>query len=743
MFVRGLGERYTTTSLNGARLPSPEPERKVVPLDLFPSSLLQTITTSKTFTPDQPGDFSGAQVDIRMREFPARRSLSYSASLGYNAAATGENIVAAPRTGTEWLGFAGDERSIPGALLGVNDFGSLSQSETNDLMRSFRNVWSARETSGTPNTSFSLSVGGEDPIGGQRVGYVASASYSYNQEIRVNEQRSLATLDENGRAIPYNEFVGSTGRTSVLWGGLLNLSTWIGSHTKLAFNNTYNRTADNEAHADEGFFEELAIDIRRTTLKYVERSVRSNQLRAQHVFGERHALDWSVTSSGVTRNEPDRSDVVYGKDIDVVSGDPLPLAWLSYRAETARRSFGELDEKSLSGDASYALKLGAPEREATLKVGGAHRTTSRDADSRFYNMTGLDISRSQREAVAEEIFDGRYAQGSDTVLALAPATAGGPYMADERVSAGFVMGEVPLSSRIRVVGGARVELWHLDLTALPVLGTPFDSTFEKTDVLPSLAVNVSLTQTQNLRLSASQTLSRPEYRELAPITYREALGDQETTGNPNLRRALIQNYDVRWEWYPNSGEILSIALFGKRFDDPIERIDVATTGKSQLSFTNAEGGDNYGVELEVRKSLRGVLAPVTLFSNATVMKSEIRAGTDTLSALTNPDRPMLGQAPYVVNAGFTWSRGRGSATALYNVVGKRVNAAGVGGLPDRYEMARHVIDLSLSIPVAGGLAAKIDAENLLDAPYVVKQGDVTRERYTAGRVFTLGLSWRN
>lgn len=743
VFVRGLGERYTTTSLNGARLPSPEPERKVVPLDLFPSSLLQTITTSKTFTPDQPGDFSGAQVDIRMREFPARRAISYSATLGYNDAATGKAILAAPRTGSEWLGFGGGARRIPGALLGVGDFGSLSQTETNGLLRSFRNVWSGRRTAGTPNSSFSLSVGGEDPIGSQRVGYIASASYSYQQEVRLDEQRALATLDENDRSIPYNEFVGTTGRTSVLWGGLINLSTWIGSHTKLAFNNTYSRTADNEAHTDEGLFEELGLMLRRTTLQFIERSVRSNQLRAQHVLGERHAIDWSITSSGVTRDEPDRSDLVYAQEEDVLTGETLPWAWLSYRAESARRSFGELDETGLAGDASYAFRFGPAERATRIKVGGAARSTSRDADSRFYNITGLNISRSQREGAPEEIFDGRYAQGSDNVLMLAPATTGGSYTADELIAAGFAMVETPLSSRIRLVGGARVEQWDLDLAAQPVLGDAFAGTFKEADLLPSLALNVTLTGTQNLRMSGSRTVSRPEYRELAPIEYRQQLGDQSITGNPLLNRALIQNYDVRWEWYPNSGEILSVALFAKRFGQPIERIDVATTGKSQLSFTNADGGDSYGVELELRKVLWGALAPLTVFTNATLMKSVIRVGDDTLSALTNPDRPMLGQAPYVVNAGLLWTRGRASLTGLYNVVGKRLNAAGIGGLPDRYEMPRHVVDLSVSFPVMGQLAAKIDARNLLDEPYLVQQGNVIRERYSAGRVYAVGLSWRN
>src|SRR5687768_384760 len=746
VFVRGLGERYTTTALNGARLPSPEPERKVVPLDLFPSSLLQTITTSKTFTPDLPGDFAGAQVDIRTREFPARRSMSYSASIGYNAAATGKDMLAAPRSGAEWMGFGGQERRLPTGLGTAGDLSGISRTQMNEHLRSLRGVWSAREAAGTPNSSFGLAVGGEDPLLGHDIGYVASVSYAFAQEVRADETRATAILGDDAGAMPYNIFTGSTGRTSVLWGGILNVSTWLGAHTKVTLDNTYSRTADNEAHSDEGFFEELGFDVRRTTLKYVERSVRSHRLRAQHVTGERHSLDWSLTTAAVTRDEPDRSDLVYGRETDVATGDLLPWAWISCKPESARRNFGELRENTVGADLAYGLKIGRPENAVSIKVGGAHRMTERDADSRFYNILGAALSRSQREGSPEEIFDGRYAQGDDESLILTSSTAGGAYAADENVAAGFGMVDLPLGHRLRIIVGARVERWTLGLDARPVIGEFFSNGFRNTDVLPSLTLNVAATGSQSIRLSASRTVSRPEYRELAPITYREALGDQETFGNPQLRRALIENYDARWEWYPAYGEVVSVALFAKRFTDPIERIDVASTGKSQLSFANAAGGDSYGIELEVRKGLTilsPVLAPFTLFANATLMQSEIRAGTDTLSALTNPDRPMLGQAPYVLNTGLGWSRGRASATALYNVVGKRVAAAGVGGLPDTYEMPRKVLDLSMSVPVRGAISVKLDAKNLLDAPHLVRQGDVTRERYTTGRVLALGVSWRD
>jgi TonB-dependent receptor len=315
------------------------------------------------------------------------------------------------------------------------------------------------------------------------------------------------------------------------------------------------------------------------------------------------------------------------------------------------------------------------------------------------------------------------------------------------VSAGYAMAEIPLGGRVRVIGGARVERWDLDMDAEATSGLPVTILRRNTDLLPSLAINTKLSENQTLRLSATQTLSRPEYRELAPVSYRDMLGEREVFGDSSLVRALVQNYDLRWEWYPRSTELLSVALFAKRFDNPIEPIDVATSGASQLSFTNAESAFNYGLELEARKGLgflAGALQPFAVFTNVTLMRSRINTGNSNLSALTNDERPMVGQAPYVVNAGLTYSTWSGStsATLLYNVVGERITYAAVQPINvDTYERPRHVLDFSLRFPLAGGISGKFDAKNLLDSPYEERQGDVVRHRYVTGRSFSLGVNW--
>lgn len=747
VIVRGLGERYTTTSLNGARIPSPEPERKVVPLDLFPSALLEGITTSKTFTPDQPGDFSGAQVDLKTREFPAGRVLTMSTSVGLNTAATGRQLPRAPRTGTEWLGFAGSERQLPEAARAAGNLAALSQSDRIPIINAFRPVWNGRSGEAGPNGSFGLSVGGEDPVLGQRFGYIGSFSYSYNQETRRNESRASAFPGPTpAQATPVNVYTGSTGRESVLWGGLLNVSTRLGAGTKISLNNSLTRTADNEATRLSGFYEQNAINLDLTRLSFVERNVRSNQLLGEHLLGERHFLDWSVTASGVKRNEPDRADLIYVAENDG-TGNMVPAFWWGAN-RSADRTFSSIHENGYEGALNYRLSLGATDAPTWLRVGVMRRAVDRDADSRIYNLTTTSLTETERRAPAEAIFSGFY--GSQGRLLLNPGPSG-RYTAEDRLLAAYLQADVPVTHRIRVLGGVRVERSEIGVNTVLFRGIQdslVPSELRNTDVLPALGITYFINDQQQVRVSATQTLSRPEYRELSPVEFYDVLGGQRLFGNAGLRRALIQNYDARWEWYPRAGEMISLGAFYKRFRDPIERILVQNADgfSPDITFANAEGADNYGLELEVRKRLDLLsqgLRRLTIFANATVIQSEIHTGNEGLSSLTNPSRPMAGQSEYVVNAGFGYAAddGRWNGTLLYNVAGPRLVEAGISPLPDGYEQERHLVDFSLQFPVAGALSGKLDAKNLLDEPVRYLQGPVERLYYETGRIFSMGFKW--
>lgn len=747
--VRGLGERYTTTSLNGARIPSPEPEKRIVPLDLFPSTLLDAITTYKTFTPDQPGDFTGAQVDLRTRSFPTRRTLTYSLATSYNLAALGDDVLRAPRAGGEWVADAADARRLPSVVAAARfDAGSTS-APVNPLIRSFRTTWWAEEARTQPSMSTSLSVGGQDPILGRPVGYVGSLTYSRGQSVRLGSMRSAVGAGSGGVPVARDVFTGRSGEESVLLGALLNLSTLVRQRHKIELNNTFDRSADNTARVEWGSREGFDADsLQATELRYVERTVRSNQLRVAHALPGSATLDWSVTSSAVRRREPDRSDIVYGYERNPVTGGRLPFAWLGL-PNGSTRSFGDLTESAFNADLNLRLFLGPQVAQRSLKIGGAYRATHRNADSRAYDIGLGRLSIDARQLPPSTLFDGRFTSGPDSAMTLTPNLNGGYYTARDFVGAGYAMAELPFGDRLRLVAGARVEHWRLNQTVEDVSGVLTDVARTNTDVLPSLALNVQASETQALRFAVTQTLARPEYRELAAVQQCSAYGDLCSTGNPDLVRTLVRNFDARWEWYPNPGEIVSASVFAKEFRHPIEQVEIATTGAPLLGFANAAGATNYGVEAEVRKGLDFLtngLAAWTVFANGTLMRSEIRAGGGAAgSTFTNPRRPMVGQAPYVLNAGVSYARqaSRTSATILYNVVGKRIRAAAIVPITvDTYEMPRQSLDVSLRFGIGRNLAAKIDAANLLDSQRIERQGTLVRRRYTTGRTLGFGFTWQ-
>ncbi len=741
--LRGLGDRYTQASLNGARIPSPEPERKVVPLDLFPSALLSEITTTKTFTPDQAGDFSGGAVNIKTREFPGQRYLSVSVTAGFNSAVTGKTSWFAPATGRDWIAFGSSPRALPGRFGSVDFSQPLAPDESNGLINSLRNVWSSRSRGGSPNGGFGLSLAGTLPTSGTGIGYLISGNYSYSQETRADEQRAQAQppSSQGGSVTEIDRYDGSTGRNSVLWGGIANLSANLGTRSKVTLHSTYNRTMDNEGRFETGTSENLALPLQIQRLRYVERNVFSSQLGFYREINPGNHVDLGLTVSGVGRREPDRSEIVYESS----SGTP---SWYGFSNEAAVRTFADLREHAVEANGSWRFRLGDASSNRLVEIGGLYRHTTRDAANTSFSIALVGpLSESERALKPEELFDGRLSQGSSSKLHIVPLGAGGSYDARDDLAAGYAMVTVELSPRLDLIGGSRIEHSAVEVNSRSTAGEPSRATPGYTDLLPSLALNYRAGRAMNLRLSATRTLSRPEYRELSPILFREVIGGDNVKGNPDLGRALIRNLDLRWEWYPSSGEVVSAALFAKWFQDPIERVYQGTSGTRIITYVNAKAARNLGIELEARRNLGMLsqhLASITAFSNVTLMHSRIRIDP-AAGALTNPERKMVGQAPYVLNAGLTWKdpRSIASATVLFNRVGERITEAGETPLPDVVERPRNMLDASLTIPLYdGALSARIDARNLLDARYRLTQGDVVREGYRSGRVFAIGFTWK-
>jgi outer membrane receptor protein involved in Fe transport len=588
--------------------------------------------------------------------------------------------------------------------------------------------------------SFRSSVGGSERLFGRRLGYLLSGTYSYSQDTKEDYSRAFARQSGSSLA-EFNRFNGSIAGESVLWGGLLNLSTLLSPNSRIGLNAIYNRTSDNEASRENtDLLEDSGTPVEVQRLDYVERSMWSSQLTGEHDMA-RHGFDWSVSGSGINRWQPDRSEIQY----EVV---PTTVAasgrlWRP-TGEGAVRTFADLAENAVEGRLTYRRELGRTERTTTLKVGGSLRGTFRDSKDQSYEIWAPTIEDSVRALDTDVLFGNRYTAPDSSLFALRFLSQGGSYTAEDGIYAGFAMVETPLTQTLRLVTGARVEHSDTRIKAVSTLGS--ERTFTKktfTDVLPSATLNYRPSVDHAIRLSVSRTLARPEYRELVPLRTQQGSTRKSQLGDTTLVRSQIDNADFRWEWYPAPGELLSAGVFAKRFHDPIEKVLVPTNTGPVIQARNAEGANNYGVELELRKGLgmfADALSSFMVFGSATFIHSEIKLGAAATSM--NADRAMVGQAPYVYNAGLTYSTndGRGSATLLYNRVGTRLFEAGEVALLDVEEVARDVVDFSARWPAMRGVQLRLDAKNLLDADYVLRQGPLVNERYSVGRTLQIGFS---
>ncbi len=469
VFVRGLGERYTTASLNGARIPSPEPERKVVPLDLFPSSLLEGITTSKTFTPDQPGDFSGAPVNLKTREFPARRVITFSASAGsqHRGHRQGPGARARGRAGSG-SGSRARSAGFPRPRTAAGNLRGLDQSQINGIIGSFRNAWSGRVDNGSANGGFGLTVGGEDPVFRQPIGYIGSFTYSYGQEVRAEESRSLIMRQSDGlRAAEPDRGLDraqqrALGRHSQPEHPPRHQHQARSSTTPTTEARTTRRPASRERTRSS------SVDLDVTRLTFVQRTVRSHQLTGEHLVGDDQLVDWSLSASRVDRYEPDRSDIAYIAQVDPATGASA-AGELAGRAALGHPHVQRSGREQLRGQGNYRLFLGSSANPAIVKVGGAYRAVDRDVDSRAFDITNRGLSPVDRPGAAgtdlrRTLRPGRPAcRSSSTRTAAATTRATGWWPATGRSSC-------QLAARLRLIGGARVEHWTLELNTLNPAG---------------------------------------------------------------------------------------------------------------------------------------------------------------------------------------------------------------------------------------------------------------------------------
>lgn len=723
--IRGTSERYNNALLNGTSLSSSEPDKKSFSFDLMPSNFIDNTIVSKTFTPDLPANFSGGLVQINTVNFPAKFSSRLSIGTGYVSTTTGNNFSTYETGKTDWLTVEDGTRAIPTGFPTTNIRGdqSISKDELTDYVKLFSNTWPTHHVTGGVGTSFSYSIGDAFDIGDENeFGYIGSLSYRMGYD-----HSEIARNSYNPDNTPLYERAGLKDTRSASLGGMLNLTYKLSPTNLISFKNLYNRYMDDQVLELDGSDYSSYFADRYTMYKYTQRSLYSGQLVGEHMLEKigNTKVDWRLSLSNSTRDEPDLRRFVYVRDLNDasqpyfmnISGAPNPTY--------GGRFFSELDENSYEGAVDFSIPV-----EATkIKVGGLMNNRNRDFSARVLAMVLANPSNSALTLQAPDTIFSEQNIGAHGFLMDELTNENDRYDASENVGAMYAMADIPLD-QLRIIGGLRYEHTLTRLNSAYIGGGTVHYLREYNDILPSLNFIFALNEQVNLRAAVSQTVSRPEFREIAPFSFYDFDISSLVQGDTSIERSLVRNLDLRFEWFPTAGELVSLSVFHKQFGlngfmglgDTSQfeggAIESTVQGSNSIrSWVNSsKPAINYGIELELRKNLGFIANDFNVFLltfNYSRTFSEVDVSD--LTAGNGPDvRPMQGQSPYTVNVGllYTHPSWGTSINALYNTFGKRlVEVNPYSG--NIFEYPRNVFDLTISQPLFDRFELKFSAKDIL------------------------------
>ena len=743
VFVRGLGERYSATQLNGSMIPSTQPDKKVVAMDLFPSSLLENIQTEKSYSPDQPGEFAGGLVKVNTLDFPTGATFRLSYGTDFNSLSTFKPFQGYRGGKYDFWGYDDGSRALPNIipdekLIRKTPFSpGFTATEMQAFGHSFANQWTFnKKNDAIPGQKFSV-------VGGNTWGNLGLVlAFNHGTEYRSRtERQTYYKLSAGDQLQPFNDYDFSLSTQSVRTGATGNLAYRVGNNHKILFRNFYTHDSSDESRFFQGPNRDFGQELRDYRLRFVEESIYSGQVSGEHylpLFGN-SLLEWKLTRSISSLDEPDLRESLYE-----FSASQNAFVFAD-ESQSGFRQFSDLNEKIWDPDVNLTTFFNGGGLFGSIKVGTSYRDRSRDFYARRFryipiSTRGIDLTQSPEEILTlENIRPNGYEIREETRNTDA-------YDGRQINRAFYGMADV-LVSRWRFVGGARLES---DMQRVNTFD-PFvpdkatiSTELNNSDVLPALNVIYQLNSQMNLRGSASKTLNRPEFRELAPFDFTDVIGGRSVIGYPGLERATIQNYDVRWEWFPGPVDLISGSFFYKRFKSPIERV-VEMTAQLRTSFRNADSAENYGFELDFRRNLSFLTEGLEDFSvnlNYTFVDSSVTIPDESIIVLTSLRRPLAGQSRHVVNGilEYSNSRFRTVARGLLNFQGQRISDVGALGLPDIFEDGYTRLDLVVMQPLGESRKwnLKVTGENLLDQEVRFTQGGLPQRTFHTGR--TLGIT---
>ena len=714
IIVRGLSDRYNSAMLNNAVLPNTEVDKKAFSFDILPSNLIDAIIVNKTASADIPGDFSGGVVQVTTKDFPDSKFLNLSLGTAYNTQSAFKDFLRTRTGGKEMLGVYDKDRNIPSSFPSRAAYLNLPVAEQANLSRQFSNNWGYNRVNSILGPIFQANYGTSKRFkNDSQFGTILSLSYRYDERLRKSEQNAYtgeALGDQfSDQVFNYNTNIGGLANFAYSWG-----------NNKIALKNLYNRVLENQFTSREGM-DDSQSKFLRTADYLLQRSLISNQLSGSHLLSEdsKIKLNWNLNFANTDRKEPGFKRMEYQQE-DGQSGYTRASIPSSGQADPdlAGNFSSKLNENLYGGAIDLIVPVKWFRESNKVKFGYFTQYRKRDFAARVIGFTrNGNFDNGLLNLPQNQIFAPQNIRENGFILN--EITNGADqYDANSFLNAGYLMFDGYVTGKLRLGIGVRVESYNQQLTSADNSFTPLRVDTTYTNLLPSANLIYNLTDKASLRGSASQTVGRPEFREIAPFSFYDFNKNASVVGNPNLKQSKTSNFDFGYAVYPSSGQVFSVSAFYKYFELPIEQsLQLGTSGRT-FGYVNSKSATLYGVELEFRRSLGFIseqFSTLTFSTNASYMKSEVKVPT---TVNKTGKRPLQGQSPYLINAGLQYNSKQVNSTGLsllYNRIGKRIWAVGNVLDPDIYENSRNVLDLQFSQKFAKSRAEfKINYSDILN-----------------------------
>lgn len=747
--IRGLSDRYNFALINGSPLPSSESDRKAFSFDIFPSNMLDNLTVMKSGSPDLPGEFSGGVININTTEPKDKDYHNLQLSLGYNTITTFRNFSTYQGSNLDFLGLGSKDRGLPTDIPRTQDFSQLNKTDKANLAGLMNTSWSTNSRMALPTGNLQYSIGKSYKK------LSLSFAYNYQNTFNMNNLVRRDFEEQSTEVVKKMELRDSVFTQTILNSVMINFLYKIDKNNTIYFKNLYSINSEDKVNVRNGV-RELDSDPRQweksTNFWYTQNNLLTNQLSGKHEI-KKSKLNWNVGYSNVNRDIPNLRRIVYRKQSLLENDTTQQYVAVIQQNGTIPTAAGNMfwsksKENIISANYDYSIPVKFGKIENEIKFGGWHQFRDREFTSRNlgfsqYKPNGSSFDSQLLLLGPNDIFSqqnmGLLSNGQGGFKLEEATKVSDNYSASSFLNAGFLMTDSKIG-KIRIVGGLRVESYNQKFNYIE-FGSNLEKRVDTTvvDLLPSINIIYSLSDKMKVRTSYYRTVSRPEFRELAPFNFYNFVIDNITSGNPNLKRATIDNFDVRWEMYPGKGQIISVSGFYKSFNNPIELINrTGTSGAPELYFTNVNKVTNIGGEVEFRLNLgtftkveNKLLDNLTVYSNASIIKSVVDMSHFVGSG---SDRPLQGQSPYIINAGlfYTTPKKDLTATISYNVIGQRIYIVGNVQEPSVWENGRNVIDIQVSKKIGDKIELKLNVKDLLAQDLVYFQDLNGNKKYDLG-----------